>query len=186
MICFHSCMPLLRVGQHDVSHYEAHWLEGVIRQAAREAGHDGWWPAEEVARGVLQFLRDRFDSNIITIHELFQKLGHTLRTIGFADIASHIRAEPPPMEICLWELARVSDGLELAFFQRLKDELAELRQAGATRIEAVNLRPAVLGLLSTAQWNCECGRLEQEIVEFARSTVGRTGGAGSVALLLSR
>lgn len=178
-------MPLLRVGQHDVSHYEAQWLEGVIREAAREAGHEGWWPAAEVARGVLQFLRDRFEANIITIHDLFQKLGHTLRTIGFADIASHIRAEPPPMEICLWELARASDGLELGFFQRLGEELTDLRRVGATHIEAINLRPAVLGLLSAGHWNRECGRLEQEIVEFARSAVGRPSPAGSVALLLS-
>ncbi len=169
MICLASHLPLLRIGRHEVASYETAWLEGVLREAAQAAGHVGWWPAEDVARGVLQFLRERFERNIITLQELFEKIGVTLRTIGFPEIASHVRAAPPPMELSLLELARESEGLELAFYTRLAREVRELRAAGAERIEARQLRDAVMWLSRAEQWDARCRGLEGDIVDYARS-----------------
>lgn len=161
-------MPLLRVGEHEISHYEAHWLEGVLRQAAREAGHEGWWPASDIAKGVLQFLQERFDRNIITLHELFQKIGQTLRSIGFPEVASRVKEEPPPMELSLRDLLHDCEGLEMLFFTRMTQELRGLRDAGATRLEMTHLREAVLRLSAAPAWNARCAGLEAEIVEHAR------------------
>jgi len=185
MICLVSHLPLLRVGQHDIAHYEVHWLEGVLQQAARQAGHEAWWPAGDVARGVLQFLRERFQENIITLNDLFLKVGHTLRSIGFPEIASAVRPEPPPLEVCLLELAREADGLELGFFQGLLRELGELRMTGTPRLELVNLRAAVLCLRGGAEWTAGCRELEEEIVALTRWWPGRTEGLGRLDLVLS-
>ena len=185
MICLASHMPLLRIGHHDVSHYEEGWLERVLRQAAHQAGHEGWWPAGDVARGVWQFLSERFDGNIITLQELFQKVHHTLQTIGFPEIANQVQAEPPPMELCLLELAREADGLEIAFFRTLAHDLGELREIGTTRIEVTNLRAAVLHLAQTVKWHARCRDLESEIVEYARLVIGQTNAGRDIALLLS-
>lgn len=168
MICLASHLPLLRVGRHDISHYEVHWLERVLQEAARQAGHEGWWPAGDVARGVLQYLRDRFDENIITLHDLFHRVSQTLRSIGFPEIASAVRPEPPPLEVCLLELARESQGLELAFVQGLLGELGELRRTGTPRLELVNLRAAVMCLRGDAEWTAGCRDLEEEIVSLTR------------------
>jgi hypothetical protein len=179
-------MPLLRVGQHDVAHYEAGWLEDVIRRAAEAAGHRQWWPAADVARGVLQFLRDRFQKNIITLHDLFGKIGHTLKGIGFPDIADRMHVEPPPMELSLLDVARAAEcGFELLFFRRLADELRELRDLGATRLHCAQIRPAVRHLLGARSWTTACIDLEAEIVEFIRATVGQTNAAAPFALLLT-
>ena len=156
MICLASHLPLLRVGRHDIAHYEVQWLEGVLQQAARQAGHEAWWPAGDVARGVLQFLRERFQENIITLNDLFLKVSHTLRSIGFPEIASAVRPEAPPLELCLLELARESEGLELAFFQTLLRELSELRTTGTSRLELLNLRAAVLHLRGGQEWSSSC------------------------------
>ena len=102
----------------------------MLTQAARQAGHEAWWPAGDVARGVLQYLRERFDENIITLQDLFLRVSQTLRSIGFPEIASAVRPEPPPLEVCLLELAREAQGLELGFLPGLMRELGELRQDG--------------------------------------------------------
>jgi hypothetical protein len=185
MICLASHLPLLRVGRHDISHYEVHWLEGVLRQAAQQAGHEAWWPAGDVARGVLQFLRDRFEENIITLHDLFHKVSQTLRTIGFPEIASAVRPEPPPLEVCLLELAREADGLELGFFQGLLRELGDLRTTGTPRLELVNLRAAVLCLRGESEWTAGGRELEAEIVALTRSWPGRLEGLSRLELVLS-
>jgi hypothetical protein len=185
MICLASHLPLLRVGRHDIAHYEVQWLEGVLQQAARQAGHEAWWPAGDVARGVLQFLRERFQENIITLNDLFLKVSHTLRTIGFPEIASAVRPEAPPLELCLLELARESEGLELAFFQTLLRELSELRTTGTSRLELLNLRAAVLHLRGGQEWSSSCRELEEEIVLLTRSWPGHLDGVSRLNLILS-
>ncbi len=185
MICLASHLPLLRVGRHDVSNYEAHWLERVLQEAARQAGHDGWWPANDVARGVLQFLRERFEENIITLHDLFHRVSQTLRQIGFPEIASAVRPEPPPLEICLLELAREAQGLELAFIPSLMRELAEMRLTGTGRLELLNLHAAVLCLRGESTWSAGCRDLEQEIVETTRWWSARQSGGGRLEILLA-
>jgi len=169
MICLACHLPLLRVGRHEISHYEVHWLERVLREAARQAGHDGWWPAADVARGVLQYLRDRFEENIITLNELFLRVSQTLRTIGFPEIASAVRPEPPPLELCLLELARESQGLELAFLPLVLRELGELRLTGTPRVELLNLRAAVMCVRGEREWSTGCRELAEEIVDLTRA-----------------
>jgi len=185
MICLASHLPLLRVGRHDISHYEVHWLEKVLERAARRAGHEGWWPAGDVARGVLQYLQERFEENIITLHDLFQRVSQTLRSIGFPEIASAVRPEPPPLEVCLLELARESEGLELAFMQRLVRELGEMHATGTPRLELINLRPAVLCVRGEAHWSQGCRELEEEIVDLARRWTGRLEAPRPLDLLIS-
>lgn len=180
MICLASHLPLLRFGRHEVASYETSWLAGVLQEAASAAGHVGWWPAEDVARGVLQFLRDRFERNTITLQELFEKIGATLRSIGFPDIARHMRAAPPPVDLSLLELAREADGLELAFFTRLGREISELRALGVRRLEARDLRAAVMCLRQTPQWDARCRRLEEDIVAYVRALSAPPSGSTTI------
>lgn len=164
-------MPVLRVGQHDVAHYEANWLEDVISRAAADAGHDQWWPAADVARGVIQFLRDRFHKNIITLHDLFHKIGQTLQGIGFPEIADRIHAEPPPLDLFLLDFAReAGPGFELLFFRRLSDELASFQELGVTRLHCLQIREAVLHLLAAKTWTASCTDFESEILQFIRDS----------------
>ena len=167
-------MPLLRVGHHEVANYEAGWLERIIAQAAQAAGHEGWWPAGDVARGIITYLRDRFEANAITLQELFVRIGHTLQNIGFPEIAKAIEAEPPPIELCLRDMAAASEGLELMFFTRLVREVAELRAAGAPEVRVVNLRGAVLALSGNKHWTAGCDALEREVHALVDGLVRET------------
>ena len=185
MICLASYMPLLRVGGHEVVHYEAGWLEHVIQQAAAAAGHHAWWPAADVARGVIQYLRDRFEQNAITLQDLFQRVSQTLRHIGFPEIAGQIHLEAPPVDLCLLELAREAEGLEFAFYGRLAGEMKTLREDGVRCIRASNLRAAISELSATRKWNRSCGRLEEDVLSYVDQLVRKTKVDGAFAVWLT-
>ena len=92
-------MPLLMIGSKEVVHYEQDWLAEAISRAALEAGHEKWWFAEDVAKGMVIYLQKRFRGTSITLEELFDKIGKTLTTIGFEDVADKLVPTPPPLRI---------------------------------------------------------------------------------------
>ena len=186
MICLPSFLPLIRVGERDVAHYEACWLEEALRRAAREAGHEAWWPAPDVVRGVFEFLRDRFQKNFITLQDLFQKIEHTLRSIGFSDIAGKLKAEPPPVELNLFDLARESGtAFELAFYQRLTREVEVLREAGVTRFRCVQLGDSARWLAGCRITTDRSLEIEEEILDFLNMALLKAGASHTAHLVVS-
>ncbi len=185
MICLPSFLPLIRVGERDVAHYEACWLEETLRRAAQEAGHESWWPAPDVVRGVFEFLRDRFQKNVITVHDLFQKIEHTLRSIGFSDIAGKLKAEPPPVELNLFDVAReAGDAFELAFYRRLGLEVEALSDAGVTRLRCVQLGDAARWLAGARITTDRSQVIEREILDFLNVALLKTGATRSAHLVV--
>ena len=179
-------MPLLRVGAKEITHYEKKWLEEAIVRAAREAGHDKWWFAEDIAQGMIIYLQKHFPRNIITLQEIFDKIAKTLTTIGFTDIADKLVPTPPPLRISLIDIAREADsGYELSFFNLLDDKLSEVQGLGAEQIECAALRDAVLLLRSARKWNCGCETLQREIIDFVRERTNQNNKAEEFSLMVS-
>jgi|GEM_PF-2799942 len=140
MICLHARLPLLHFGHCKVTYYEASWIEQSISQAAADAGHEKWIFAEDVALGVIQYLREKFEGSSITLPELFKKIARTLDTIGFPDIAAALKAEPPQIEVSLSEIVHQSaPGFELLLFRTLEKRLRELRHAGVKTVRFTGL-----------------------------------------------
>lgn len=186
MISFTSHMPLLRIGSVDIAHYEAGWLEEVLRRAATEAGHEQWWPARDVARGVIQFLRDRFQQKVITLQDLFGKIQATLQGIGFADIAERVQPEAPPVVVSLSDLAaEAGGGFELLFFRALGERVREMRELGVSRLHCTGTREAVLHFTGSTVWNADCADFEAEVVDFLREAAARANSAAPFTLLLT-
>ena len=177
MISFPEHLPLLEVGRIGLIDYEERWLAESIKKAAEKAGHDKWWFAEHIARGVIEYLRQRFDRNTITLDELFQKIERTLQSIGFKDIAAELRAEPPPLRISLAELACEADqGYELSFLTLITQRIAEARRLSAAEINFSGLRQAVQLLLKSSRWDQRSRDLRDLIVTLVRSHVAASGG----------
>ncbi len=126
MICLPSQLPLLRFGNFEVVQYDSRWLEDSIIAAAERAGHDDWWIAADIAKGIIEYLRQRFPANTITVEELYEKISRALAVLGWEDVAKELEVEPPPLRISLAEIAQeAGDGFELAFFRLLRERLAE-------------------------------------------------------------
>ena len=58
------------------------------------------------------------------------------------------------------------NGFELAFFERLRVELSDLRSAGAEEIRFTGLRESSLILRGSDKWNKHCDSLLFEIRSF--------------------
>lgn len=146
----------------------------LIRQAAARAGLRDAWIADDIARGIVLYLKERFDHNSISIEEFFGKIEGTLRAIGFADVAGNLRKSAPPSEISLSRVAEeAGSGYELLFFQLLNERLDEARRRGTTQVFCLELREAVTRLCAAKRWNQRCEELQSEILDYLASGMTR-------------
>ncbi len=173
MIALPSQLPLLRVGPFELTTYEGAWIAKCIRAAAARAGHEDWWIAEDIARGVLVYLEQRFPATAITIQELEDKICRTLAKIGFDDVAAHVSVDPPLIRVNLSDLARQSDGIELVFFQLLDHRVTQLQTVGAKRVSLTATKAAIKHLRATKNWTVQCSLLEVEIEYLVRNRLSR-------------
>lgn len=169
MICLPARLPLLEVGNQAITEYGEGWLSQSISQAAESAGHGKWLFAEDVARGVIEYLRDRFPGSKITLGDLFERISRTLDTIGFPDIAAQLQAAPPPARISLADLAReAGPGCELFFFCSLDERFAEARASGVDRIRFTGFDKCVQALVPDARAVTSREALRAEVLSHLR------------------
>jgi hypothetical protein len=185
MICLPNQLPLLKYGDHDVVHYESRWLRDSIHAAATKAGHDDWWFAADIARAVIEYLRERFPSATITIEQLYEKIARVLNYLGWKDIASQLEANPPPLQISLVEIAELAgEGYELEFFRILRRRLNDVAHTGSRQIHVLGVRRAVKQLRAAKRWNPSCDALCEDIVNFVRRQVLRSESASGIGLVV--
>ena len=117
MVCQPNLLPLLKFGDYEVVSYEARWLSDEITKAANKAGHQDWFFAPDITRAVIEYLKNRFPKNTITVEELFNKIETALAFMGCEDIARTLEIGPPPVRISLMDIAiDAGSGFELEFF----------------------------------------------------------------------
>ncbi|MFT4550445.1 MAG: hypothetical protein ACI8XO_003584 [Verrucomicrobiales bacterium] len=176
MICLPSQLPLLRFGNFEVVQYDARWLADSIMAAAERAGHEDWWIADDIAKGIIEYLRQRFPGNTITVEELYEKISRALDVLGWDDVAGELQVGPPPLRISLAEIAQeAGDGFELAFFRLLRERLAETCVTGSQQIQCYGLRKGVKILHRARRWGNRCQCLAEEIAEFLRAELRAYG-----------
>ena len=190
MVCIAPRLPSVRFGQHESHRYDTAWIEQSIAHAAAQAGHTQWVFANDIARGVIEYLSEKFAAPQISLTDLGDKISCTLETVGFPDIAALLEMPPPPVEVSLATIARDgSPGFELYFFQQLDNEVGQLRRDGVDKIRFTGLRRAVDHLLPAPRKNRPARKLHAarqehlraEIVDFIRA---RTGGTPSTAVVI--
>jgi len=89
-------------------------------------------------------------------------------------VAGEYQTLPPPVRVCLLEVARkAGEGFELLFFQILRKRLQEAVASGTRQIECDRLQECVKALRRAKHWRRDCRGLQSEIVEFVREQVQR-------------
>ena len=87
--------------------------------------------------------------------------------IGCETIADKLQPLAPPVTLSLPRFAKdAGNGFELAFFGTLREELADLRAAGAEEIRFTGLRKCAQLLRGTDKWDNHCDVLLLEIRTF--------------------
>lgn len=169
MIGFQSNLPLVRFQDGQIMPFERNWLVGSLAKAAADAGYKKWWLADHVTESVTNYLEKDFDETIVTIPRLEKAVQSVLQVIGYADVAGHFQAAPPPARISLVELARdAGHGYELVFFELLKSRLQDAISAKVEKLEICDAHHGVKLLRSAKNWRRDCSGLLDEIVAFVR------------------
>jgi len=169
MIAPRDEMPLVQFEGGEVSAFDPGWLTRRLVQAAEKAGYPQWWLAEHVAASVSNYLRYRYDENVLTAPRLADAVSSVLQVIGYGEVASHFEAGPPPARISLLELAKkAGSGYELAFFELLARSMQQLLATQVAYFELFDLEMCVKELRARKIWARDCHALREEIVTFLR------------------
>ena len=173
MIALREGLPLVEFDGGRVAVFERGWLVRSLLQAAQKAGYPQWWLAEHVAESVTAYLRERCPESVVAVPRLTHAVQSVLQVIGYAEVANHFDAGPPPFRISLLELVReAGTGYELAFFDALGRAIREAVAARVSYFELVSMERAVKQLRSKKIWSHDCDALRGEIVTFVREQIG--------------
>jgi hypothetical protein len=167
VIAFINQRPAIQIGPYQVLDYDTEWLEDAIMRAAKAADHENFNLAPEIRQGVEMYLESKCSLRLLQLDELFERVRKMLVKIGCAPIADKLQPLAPPVTVSLVNTATsAGNGFELAFFETLRSELAELRNAGAEKVHFTGLRESAQILRGGQKWSKHCDNLLEEIRIF--------------------
>lgn len=169
MIAFIANRPALQIGRHQVFDYDTSCLEEALRRAARAADQEDFPFVDDIHSGIVKYLETKCTLRLLTLNELYERMRKMLMKIGCVKIAGELKPLAPPLTLSLVESANeAGNGFELAFFEMLRAEISELREAGAEKILFTGLRESSLILQGSTKWNKHCERMLSEMDAFLR------------------
>lgn len=186
MIAFKESLPHIRFSDGQIMAFERNWLVGSLARAAEQAGYKKWWLAAHVTESVTNYLEQDFEENVVTINRLEKAVQSVLQVIGYADVAGHFHAAPPPTRISLVDLARdAGHGYELIFFELLRERIKEALSAHSEKLEICEAHNGIKLLRSAKNWRRDCSGLLDEVVSFVREELNSSSNGSDIQLQLS-
>jgi hypothetical protein len=162
--------PALQIGRYQVIDYDTAWLDDALRRAARAADHEDFPFVDDIRSGVEKYLETKCPLKLLNLEDLYDRMRKMLVKIGCGQIAEKLEPLAAPVTVSLVRAAmEAGNGFELAFFENLRMELAELRSAGAEEIRFTGLRESTLILRGCSKWNKHCEFLLTEIESVLRN-----------------
>lgn len=167
MIAMIDNRPVLQVGRHQVSCYGSSWLVAALERAAEAAELAPFPCLCEISEGILHYLETKCPLRLLPVDQLHGRVRQMLEQVGCAALARHFEPCAPPVTVSLMQAAEdAGHGFELAFFETIRCDVAELRQLGAAAVRFVDHREAVQWLAGRKDWDRRCERLLEELGEF--------------------
>lgn len=167
MISLIGNRPALQIGRYQVIDYDTAWLDNALIRAARAADREDFPFVEDIRSGVVKYLETKCSLKLLPLADLFERMRKMLVKIGCEQIAGKLMPLAPPVTVSLVRTAiDAGNGFELAFFEKLRTELGDLRAAGAEEIRFTDLRESALILRGSAKWNKQCDDILAEIHAF--------------------
>ncbi len=170
MIAILGNRPALQVGCHQVIDYDTAWLDVALQRAATAANRENFPFLADIRNGVVEYLECKCPLKLLKLEELYDRVRRMLIMIGCETIAAKLEPVAPPVTVSLVNAAtEAGNGFELAFFEKLRSELTQLRRQGAREIHFTGLRESSLILRGTDKWNRHCEKLLGEIELFLKA-----------------
>ncbi len=124
------------------------------------------------AAAVLHYFRQELKRESISAAEFSAALETVLRGLGVTHLEADGgdgRSAAPLAETDLRSL--VGEGLELFFFQRLREELRRNLVRSPRLVSFHSLRPCVMQLAGARRWSPRCQNLNDRIVDYLRASL---------------
>jgi len=170
VISFIGNRPALQIGSYQVINYDMAWLDLALERAAAAADMEDFPFVEEIRNGVSQYLERKCPLKLLPLETLYERVKRMLNSIGCGRIADHLEILAPPVTVSLAQAAQLAgNGFELAFFETLRVEMAQLRAVGAEEIHFTGARDSAMILRGAPKWNKFCEALLQEINDFLQA-----------------
>ena len=125
------------------------------------------------AAAVLHYYRTDLQRSSITPEEFSTALEKVLHGFGLTHVKAAAPATAEPPSIAEADLSALAgDGFELLFFQRLREELHRQLQPGPQIVRFRGLRCCVKQLAGAKRWSPRCQTLNDQIVDYLRTSLG--------------
>jgi hypothetical protein len=138
------------------------------------------------ALAVLHYFKAELGRTTVSVAEFSRALEVALRGLGLS-ISTHPQT-PPVVRVVETDLGHLvrdgRDGLEMAFFQSLREEMRRQLIKSPHVLRLRGLRGCVKSLTGSKRWNGRCRQLTDQIVEYARRCLKADSDAGERALLV--
>jgi hypothetical protein len=162
-------------------------------------GKSAQWLDKEVilqaAAAVLHYFKTEKCQETVSVGEFSQALERALRGLGL-DVKSTassgtlvLAKSPMPLRVIEADLRQLADestdAWELCFFPRLRDTVRRQLDGAPLLLRFHGLRPCVKLLAGAKRWSTRCQSLNDHIVEYLRTCLGREkegNGCGLVVL----
>ncbi|HXG49230.1 MAG TPA: hypothetical protein VNO52_16520 [Methylomirabilota bacterium] len=122
------------------------------------------------ALAVLHYFKSELGRTTVSVTEFSKALEVALKSLGL-DVASG-HPWPGPVRVIDADLACLvpngDENLEMAFFQRLRDELRRHLAKSPDVLRLRGLRHCVQRLVGAKRWNPRCQRLHDQAVDYVR------------------
>lgn len=167
MICIVGNRPVLQVGRHQVTGYDTSWLRAAILRGAQAAEREDFPFIDDLLEGILHYLETKCSLRVLTIEELHARVRRMLERIGCEAIAQTLPLLAPPVTLSLERAAKeAGNGFELAFFNKINDEIEDLKMHGVEELYFTGTRDCVKLLRGVTRWTIPCEKLHEEIITF--------------------
>ena len=144
---------------------------------------------QNAAQAVLHYFRHELQRNLVTIGEFAETLAKVLRDLGLQVEEADLSELPAkPRRIVEADLQHLADetgrGLELMFFNKLRQQLRSHLESGPHVLRFNGLRGCVKQLTGAPRWNTRCQQLNDQIVSYLRACFSAEPAGGGCALVV--
>ena len=162
-------MPVIQVGDYQVSEYDTFWIRRAIENAAIEADQEHFAFVDDVYDAIVHYLEHKCPLRLLELSSLYERIRYTLKRIGCEAIANSLKEESPPITLSLEHAAiEAGTGYELAFYQRLKEEMENLKSNGVKEVFFSRVKESIMVLKQVDEWCDECDQLENDILGWLK------------------
>lgn len=164
MICLSQKLPILQIGQLQLTDYPTDWIEDSISAALTEADAYQEDIVNHIYLGILHYLQNDCPWTPLRIEALRKRIQQLLNTIGYSHCAASLPDLGPPIRLSVLEtLERLDTPIELQLIQNLKATLEDLSAHGVSEVQAHEIEEAVKAIIKPRRWNKACDQLSADI-----------------------